>query len=211
MIPLALESALTRLGRLIPSDITRVYCLSSRNRVAVGRDCAGYDFRFVDAKVLTTAVSEPNLELSDHHVDLAKSAEARCFAALRGADICAYAWFAEQEVAPRHNTGGTGFAGIGLSLGSGITYAFKCLVAQKHRGNALMSHLLFHASVSLETEGLTRVITTTDISNRAFQRTVERIGFEHVDHAAEFVILGRHFYRLPRHAEHVRFHVGRAA
>jgi len=211
MFARALEPALTHLGRLIPSDITRVYCLSARSRTPVGHESAGYGFAFVDANRLAAAATQPELELGPDHVALAKTSEARCFAALRDDQLAAYAWFAEQEVAPRHNTGGSGFAGIGLSLGKGITYTFKCFVAPAHRGNSLMSHVLFHASVALETEGLADVVTTTDISNRAFQRAVERIGFVHVDHAAEIVVFGRHFYRLPREANQVRFHAGKAA
>lgn len=219
MYPLSLEPALRQLKHVVPCDITRVYRLPLQHRQAPPAGADTWSYRFLDADSLLHWINLEDLELGQGHVEDLRSGEARCFAAFRRAagetggdcELAGYAWFAEHRVAPRHNTGGNRFAGIGLTLPPGVAYTFKCFVAARFRGNALMSRLLYEAASALENEGCREIVTTTDIGNRAFQQSAERIGFEHIDHAAEFVLFGRHLFHLPRKLARIRFHAGCAS
>jgi RimJ/RimL family protein N-acetyltransferase len=209
--PLSLEPVLRQLDRVVSCDITRVYRLPLECRRQPPPGAGAWDFRFLDADALARWANRADLELGERQLADIRSGETRCFAATRGTELGGYAWFAEHSVAPRYNTGGPRFTGIGLTLAPGIAYAFKCFVPPGFRGNALMSRLLHESAATLENEGCRELVTTTDIGNRSFQRSVERIGFRHVDHAAEFVLLGRHFFLLPRRDGLLRFHAGRVS
>lgn len=219
MFALSLEPALRQLTRVMTCDITRVYRLPLQRRHAPPAGAESWTYRFLDADTLAHWINREDLELGRGQLEDLRSGEARCFAAFReGAkgdeghgEPGGYAWFAEHCVAPRHNTGGAGFAGIGLSLPPGVAFTFKCFVSPRFRGKALMSRLLHEAASALEIEGCRELVTTTDIGNRAFQQSAERIGFEHVGHAAEFVVFGRHLFHLPRRDDHIGFHAGCAS
>ena len=209
MLPRLMEPALLQIGRLIACDVTRVYRLhATRRRESPPAHPGPCDFAFIGPEQLETYSRQPELEIGTTHVALVRSGEARCYAALENRQLAAYAWFAEQVVAARHNTGGRHFTGLGLRLGSGMSYVFKCLVIPRYRGRDLMSRLLHQASIDLEAQGIDELVTTTDIGNRAFQRSVERIGFMHVDHAAEFVFCGQHLYRLPASDDRIAYSRG---
>jgi len=67
----------------------------------------------------------------------------------------------------RHNSGGANFTGMGL------------------------------AARQIAIDGGLAIVTTTDISNHAFLRVLESVGFKRVALAGEIVLAGKRFHRLP--------------
>lgn len=123
--------------------------------------------------------------------------KARCFAALDEDNLAAYAWFASDQVDAKHNTGGSRFSGIGLKLPENMVYLFNAFVFPQYRGQAL-NHWIYHkAGQQLHCAGKKQIVTTTDWTNKAFQRSARRGGFVKCGHAAEWIIFGHHFYRFP--------------
>lgn len=210
MLPVLLEPLLHTLGRIVPSDVTRVYQSRSHQSTVATTEFSGWEARFMLSGDLRPAVGVQETGLDVSHVDLLERGEARCFALCSEGMMAAYAWFAEGHVAARHNTGGPSFRGIGLKLAPGVSYLFKALVLPRYRGRGLMTRLIQAASCALQNEGKDRIVTTTDIANRAFQKSVENAGFLHTDHAAELVLFGRHWFRLPEADGNVTFVPGGA-
>ena len=184
--------------KVLTMDVTRVYRLRFQNvRVPAPGDFS-CRFAVVDAPELRRLCEHAGHDLDEALPALLVSGKVICFAATQGQDLLGYVWFAEQDVDPRHNTGGPPFKGIGLNLDAGVCYLFKALVVPRFRGRQLMSRMIHAAVETLSRQGMVEIVTTTDIENQAFQKSVERIGFTMSGHASEWVLFNRHLYWLPR-------------
>ena len=97
----------------------------------------------------------------------------------------------------RHNSGGANFTGMGLDLPSGVHYVFKVAVKPSHRGARMSAGMITFAARQIAIDGGLAIVTTTDISNHAFLRVLESVGFKRVALAGEIVLAGKRFHRLP--------------
>jgi GNAT superfamily N-acetyltransferase len=184
--------------QVLTVDVTRVYRLRLQNVRAPAPGGFSCRFAVVDAPELRQLCEHARHGLDEALPALLASGQVICFAATQGVDLLGYVWFAEKEVDPRHNTGGPPFKGIGLSLDRGVCYLFKALVVPRFRGQQLMSRMIHAAVETLLHRGFDEIVTTTDIDNQAFQKSVERIGFTMAGSAAEWVFFDRHIYCLPQ-------------
>jgi hypothetical protein len=185
------------LNKFVPCDITQVLLLELEACQRPSSDVSAYDFRFLsatDVRRLSDSVSGDQLR---QMADVIEQGEARCFAALDQNQIAAYAWFTCDHVATKHNTGGTSFSGIGLKLPEDMVYLFKAFVLPKYRGQSLNNWIFHYAGEVFSCDGIKRIVTTTDWTNKAFQKSAYRGGFVKRGHAAEWIIAGKHFYHLP--------------
>ncbi|MFK7859601.1 MAG: GNAT family N-acetyltransferase [Granulosicoccus sp.] len=107
-------------------------------------------------------------------------------------------------VVARHNSGGTGFDGIRVTLPKGVYYLFKVVVRPEFRGMRVNAAMMTFAIEQLGTETLTALVTTTDWTNRAFLKSAAEFGFRRCGITAELVVAGMHYYYLPKAMEPVR-------
>ena len=194
--------------RVLTIDVTRVYRLRFEDVRVPAPTVSSCQFAIVDAPELRRLGEQAGLSLDEGLTALLVAGKIICFAATQGEDLLGYVWFAEQDVDPRHNTGGPAFKGIGLNLDAGVCYLFKALVVPRFRGQQLMSRMIYAAVETLSRQGLDEIVTTTDIDNQAFQKSVERIGFTIAGHATEWALFDRHIYWLPRLGDRITMRRG---
>ncbi len=179
-------------------DVTRVYHLPLQALRALETNDHACRFVLADTAELRRLIANADIRIDEALLKLQASGEVICFTATQGMDLLGYVWFAEKEVDPRHNTGGPQFKGIGLTLDAGVCYLFKAFIAPRFRGQQLMSRMIRAACETLSKRGFDKIVTTTDIDNQAFQKSIERIGFVMVGRAAEMTLFNRHAFCLPR-------------
>ncbi len=193
------EIVFRRFTRLVPCDVSRIYRVAVDSvRQAPASDDA-IRCRFIEAAELRGFMVEPANELNPGTMDQVEAGRVRCFAAIdeRGR-LAGYACFGESTIDPGNNRGSGQLYGIGLRLPEGVRFLFQAFVLPEFRGRALMSRLIGQAAAEYASVGdVHELITTTSWTNRAFQHSAERCGFELIGHTAEIVLGGRHFYRYP--------------
>ncbi len=193
------EIAFGRFARLVPCDVSRIY------RVAVDsvRQAPAFDdgirCRFLEAAELRGFMAEPANELNPDTMRQVVAGQVRCFAAIDERwSLAGYACFGNSTIDPGNNRGSGKLHGIGLRLPEGVRFLFQAFVLPEFRGRALMSRLIAQAAAEYTSVGgVYEIVTTTSWTNRAFQLSAERCGFELIGHTAEIVLGGRHFYRYP--------------
>jgi ribosomal protein S18 acetylase RimI-like enzyme len=112
-------------------------------------------------------------------------------------DLISYVMFAEGNVAPRLNSGGSRFRGIGWKLPVGVDYMFKGYVKPSYRGRGVISAAIQHHVDQPRAERLHSLVTSTSRSNRSAIRNLHSMGFRQAGSTAEYVIGSRSFYRIP--------------
>ncbi len=190
------------LNKFVPCDITQILLLELESCQQPSNDGSAFDFRFLssdDVRRLSDELkSDAKNVLKSELAALIDQRQARCFAALDQGKLAAYSWFASDQVAAEHNSGGSKFAGIGLQLPEEMVYLFNAFVSPEYRGQSLNHSIFQKAGEQFVSDGKTRIITTTDWTNKAFQKSAHRGGFVKHGHAAEWIIGSRHFYHLPK-------------
>ncbi len=186
------------LNRIIPSDITQVLLLDLSAVQAPSSSVEEYSFDFITADELIRFSALEGAELKPEMAELIRSREAVCFAATVDGELAAYTWFAGGTVDAQHNCGGSQFRGIGLSLPDNMMYLFKAFVLPEHRGKSLNRWIYVRAGESFAKQDYHFIITTTDWTNLAFQRSAINGGFQRLALEGEFVVGKRHCYRLPK-------------
>ncbi len=185
-------------NRVIPCDISGIWMLELVNLRNPGTDCSDFIFRFLDPVDVIRFASKSSSGLTAEMAKLIDQGEAVCFAAVFQDKLAAYSWFAKGRVAPMHNSGGGRFNGIGLNLNDDYIYLFKALVLPEFRGNALNGWIYYLAGRKFVEDSVKYIITTTDCTNYAFQRSVEKGGFEQFGVAVEWILGNKHHYLFPR-------------
>ena len=202
------ERLIGLMRHVLTIDVTRVYRLRFEDVRVPAPAVSSCQFAIVDAPELRRLCEHAGLSLDEGLTALLAAEKIICFAATQGEDLLGYVWFAEQDVDPRHNTAGPAFNGIGLNLDTGVCYLFKAFVVPRFRGHQLMSRMIYAAVETLSRQGLDEIVTTTDIDNQAFQKSVERIGFTIAGYATEWVLFDRHIYWLPRLGDRITMRRG---
>jgi GNAT superfamily N-acetyltransferase len=193
------EIVFMRFARLVPCDVSRIY------RVDVGsvRYAPVFDdgirCRFLEAAELDGFLADPANELNPGTLHQVEAGRVGCFAAIdEDGSLAGYACFGESTVDPGNNRGSGQLYGIGLRLPEGARFLFQAFVRPEFRGRGLMGRLIGQAAEEYASAGeVHELVTTTSWTNRAFQVTAQRCGFELIGHTAEIALFGRHFYRYP--------------
>jgi len=182
-------------GRIVPIDITRVLVLHTRTT----RSTMAWspDFQCLSAEQTQQLAKDPANELNARLADDLLNANIRCVAAFDNAQLAGYSLFAANCVEPRHNTGGSNFHGIGIHLPLGVRFLFKAYVLPAYRGQGLQAAIVQAAFDKLDDDSWHSLVTTTEWTNQAYLRSIEKIGFKRCATAAEWVVAGRHHYKLP--------------
>ncbi len=107
-------------------------------------------------------------------------------------------FFATDRVDPIYNRGSDRFKGIGIQLPKNGCYQFKVFVLPSYRGSGINGCMIDHGLSHFKCGEVDTVITTTDISNRAFVNSVRKKGLRVIGYAGEWVIFGRSFFWIPR-------------
>lgn len=111
--------------------------------------------------------------------------------------LAGLSFFASGEVVARHNRGGKRYRGIGVYLPPGSGYMFKVHILPSHRGHRLFSTMVGFAISEMGVDNIRTLLTTSSWANSSKARSLRRQGFEACALAAEFVFLGRHYFRMP--------------
>lgn len=183
--------------RLISLDVMCVYLLAQENHHDLPSGADEIHCRLLDADDLNSLSSDPDFSITPQFLKDAAKPSVQTVVATLNDNVIAMCCFAQGKVPSRLNVGGTKFHGIEIHLPANSSYLFKVYVKGEHRGKRLVSQMLQFAFHS-EDAGISQsMVTTTEFSNIAFKNAVERLGFRNVGHAAEAVVLGHHFFKLP--------------
>ncbi|MFK7995724.1 MAG: hypothetical protein AB8B87_16420 [Granulosicoccus sp.] len=175
--------------RVLILDTKAILPVHSNNAVSCHRLCLDD---------LHTLAHENDFQISSSFVDDFYRFGFVGVAAMIDRHVVGLLFLVSDTVAARHNCGGSPFRGIGLDLPEGVHYLFKVEVAARSRGMHVSAAMLTYAVQQLEDSSPCFVVTTTDWTNRAFLKSVERLGFRCCGFASEFIVAGRHFYQLPK-------------
>lgn len=103
------------------------------------------------------------------------------------------------DTAPaRHNKSQDKFNGTGIQLPAGTRCLIKAIVLPAFRGQRLNSAMVRHAIDHFGKDTVNAIVTTCDISNKAFLSSLLDQGFETVGKSTEFSLFGKSVYRLPK-------------
>lgn len=191
------------LGRLIPMDVTKVlvWNIAQANganenidKIAYGDD---YTVCVLSSSHLEQYVNDSQYELDAKTVSSLESNSVTCIGVFANERLAAYLFFCGSPVDPSNNSGGSPFYGIGLEFGTQVRYLYKVLVLPEQRGRHLSARMLRFAADYFGALNVDCLVTTTDWTNTAFLKASASVGFSVVGTAAEFIIFGKHVYRLP--------------
>jgi len=186
------------LNKFVPCDITQVLLLEIEACQRPRNDVSAYHFRFLSAEEVRQFGACAGSDMDSQMAEMIEQHEAHCFAALDSDQLAAYSWFASGHVAAKHNSGGSRFSGIGLLMPEDMVFLFKAFVLPQYRGHALNHWIFQKAGEEFARSNKKRIVTTTDWTNWAFQKSACRGGFIQRAHSAEWVVAGKHFFYLPK-------------
>lgn len=118
--------------------------------------------------------------------------------AIKDEHVVGICFLASGAVPARFNSGGIDFQGISVITPVCSRYVFKVEIKPAYRGKRIQARMLEHAIENLKAERIKSFVTTTDWTNRSFLKGAERLGFIRCGYAAECIVAGRRFHRLPK-------------
>ena len=101
-----------------------------------------------------------------------------CFAALHGADLAAYAWFALGSIEASNNRGRTERSGVALSFPNDVAFLYKGMTLPDYRGLGLYGHVNAMGLQALDAHGVRSILSTMDWTNHAAQASCDKLGYE---------------------------------
>lgn len=186
-------------NRLVPCDIAVIYLLElapqrTRRKATA---CAGLEIRAL-SEVDLVQLYHPDMDFSVGEADQLWST-CECIGAFSGPTLVGYAWHADGYVSAELNTAGPPFQGCAMELTSDTQYLFKVFVHPAHRRQSINVAMCETLGDNLARRGYRNLVTLTDWNNRAFQRSIEPMGFRSIGHCTEWVFANRSRYKLPDH------------
>ena len=166
--------------RLMTLDVTHLMRLDHDKVQLPLSEVPDCSFRFLTAADVNRLSQEPSNELSEEFAQRIALRGDRCFAALAGDQLAAYAWYAHGSVEPEHNRGATLNSGVGLSFPSEMAFMYKGFTHPEFRGRGLYGHVNGRALDELSREGICTVVATADWSNRSAMTSCWRVGYQDV-------------------------------
>lgn len=183
--------------RLIPLDVTRVYLRTPNAHHEMSSLGEEINCCVLNNDELHRLAFDTDFAITPKFLQHASEPDVHSVGVSVNDSVVAMCCFAQGDVPAYLNTGGAQFQGIGLSLPANASYIFKVFVKAEHRGKRLVSEMIQFALRCDELAVGQTLITTSDISNDAFRKSTERLGFQSAGYAAEAVVLGKHFFKCP--------------
>lgn len=208
MLLKALRFAYRAVNKVMPLDYTYVYQLDlEQERDNENSSGNGFDLRFLSADEILHFSADAANDLGDDTQKLLdRMGRVECLACLNhDGQLAGYAWFASEKVLPDENCAGPAFRGLGMQLGEEAVYQFKVFVRPEFRGKRIAGQLFNEAKKSFAARGIRYMVTTTDWSNKSFQRAADRFGFQSVSRTIECKLFGKHFYRIAKPQQRLGF------
>lgn len=94
--------------------------------------------------------------------------------------IIAYSWIATGEISAKDNHDGDPSTGLPISLPMDTVYLFNAFVEPEHRGKRLYAIMMRYLAEMLMEKGYSKILLTTEVTNKAALIAVRRMGFESV-------------------------------
>lgn len=123
-----------------------------------------------------------------------------CFAALEGARLVSYAWFALDSIEAEHNRGAEPASGVAVSFPTNVAFLYNGFTRPEYRGRKLHRAVIGRALLELAPLGIDAVLSTTDWTNRAARRALAGMGFEELGRCYRGGWGNRLYVRPPREA-----------
>ncbi len=183
--------------RFIPLDATHVFYLpadANHKPLAISENMS---CKLLSIDELRTLSSDDEFAISPQFLHDVSEFQLKVVGSQINNTIVGMSCFALGEVPAHLNTGGQEFQGIGLKLPQDTGYLFKVFVKGEHRGKRLVSLMIQYAMKHEQVASGRSIVTTSDINNRAFRSSIMRLGFDTVGIAAETIMFGKHFFKLP--------------
>jgi len=180
------------------SDITYIFTAPIRNLIAPNPSDSSV--RKIEAGELKILSDNPAYDLSEHLAHEVASGEKHCFGSFTKGTLSSYIFLGASEIAPKFNTAGVGFGGVGLRLPKDVFYVFKCYTLPEYRGANLAGLSIYNGAMALG-KGDGWLITTTDVNNRASKRMFEKLGFKQRNILREYRLFNWGKYFIPREIE----------
>ena len=185
------------LNRACRIDITRVLLLDASKLLVTARPCPAISCKLLDRSDLEELLEDEHFGLTPQFITDFSKYGFTGVAALMDGKAVGLLFMAADRIAARHNSGGSPFNGIGMTLPSGVHFLFKVLIKPEFRGKRFNTFMIVFAIEHLKASGLKTIVTTTDWTNVAFLNSAAATGFRRCGYAAEWVMASRHFYKLP--------------
>ena len=191
-----LAKAYTHIGRFVALDITHVLTLglSDANRVPT---VSSQTVEPLNETNCSHYQSDTSFDLGEHFLTDLQAADSIGYGLFESNKLQGYCLVSKSPVAPKLNTGGNHFAGIGLTFPSNVRYLYKVYVHPSLRGSKRNAILLSGLVTHLEQDQVSTLVTTTDWTNKAFLTSVQKFGFVKRALAMELGIAGHRFFKLP--------------
>jgi len=209
---LMLKRLYKMVSKVIPLDITHVLALELGRTTTSEHGGSHHDrlskstrtinnknavCRVLSAEQLSKWVSYDDNDLNLHAVQAVDQQSIVCIGAFIDDELAGYTFFCSSPVKPENNSGGQKFNGIGLTFPHHVRYLYKAYVVAAYRGRGVATAILSYAVSYYKSVEVSHLVTTTDWTNTAFLRTLDKAQFEKQAMAAEWVIAGKHFFFIP--------------
>lgn len=106
--------------------------------------------------------------------------------------------FCAERVPARYNRQSAQTNGVSVELPPGTRYLFKAIVLPQFRGQRLHSAVVRYAIDHFGKDTVHTIVTSCDVSNKAYTASTLDQGFERVGKTLELCITGKSLYKLPK-------------
>lgn len=129
-----------------------------------------------------------------------------CFGAFHGSRLIGYCWFARNSIDAANNRGRHPQSGVGLKFSDDATFTYDGFTAKTYRGQNVIPAILILAAKSLHEDGILKMLATTDWTNAAALRAMEKCKFRSVGHIRKLSFMNASFTSLPKQAFEMGIH-----
>ena len=183
--PRALAALYHAAGRAMVCDVTRLMVLERDQAREVPVD-PRLQLRFLTPDEVRASAGDPASELAPEFAGRMATGLDRCFAALDGDRLLAYAWLATGSIEAEHNRGRRPASGVAVSFPADTAFVYNAFTRPSERGHHLYSAILIAALRELSPLGITRLLDTADWTNTAALRACRRAGLRQVGLVGRF-------------------------
>jgi hypothetical protein len=161
-----------RIGhRFVNLQVTELVWLDADRAAKLAQPTPGFEFRFLDAAEVADFSTDPGNDLGSGLAGRIDGGLDDCFAALEEGRLAAYGWYARESIEPVH------FCGVALSYPSTVAYMYKGFTHPDYRGKRLHGAAMALALISLQSRGVTALISAVDWLNAASLKSCDRLGY----------------------------------
>lgn len=183
--------------RCLPVDVSYLLWLSTHDFLP-SKPVEGAECRVLESKDIFLLSQIKDFELSPQTASDFDELDGVAVGVFIHEKLVGISLFIAGEILANHQQKRKPFLGIATELPPGTRYLYKSFVLPEYRGQRLHSAMVRFVINHFDTDRVHTLVTLADISERAFLSSLMNQGFESVGLAAEVVLFGKHFYRLPK-------------